>query len=283
MLRVNDLTILAARNGPALVREVTFSTAPGTMLAVLGANGAGKSTLLRALAGERGHRTGRVLWKGVEVDGIPLGDLARERAFLDQQSAVPFAFTVREVVMMGRYPHFSAMPSTADERAVDAALERMHLTDLQHRIMPSLSGGERKRAHIARVLAQLDRGGSSASLLLMDEPLNDLDVKHQHTLLAHARNLAEQGHCVLAVLHDVNMAARYAHRVLLMAGGRMLAHGRPSDVFTHDRLEAAYGIRTAVLEHPLTGDPWVHFDGTPGPAPHFDERPMHATTEAVPA
>ncbi len=258
MLQVEHISISAGRKGPVLVDDVSFQVAPGCLLAVLGANGAGKSTLLRAIGGEGFVTRGNVRWKEQRMAAIPLAAVARERAFLDQHSAVPFAFTVREVVMMGRYPHFTAVPSSADEAAVERAMARMHITALQHRPMPSLSGGERKRAHIARAMAQLDNG-SATSLLLMDEPLNDLDVKHQLGVMAHARTYAEAGHCVVAVLHDVNLAARYAHRILLMAGGRTLALGMPLEVLVPQVLEQAYGMPATVVPHPVTGTPWVHF------------------------
>lgn len=266
MLHVDHITVRAGRKGPVLVDGVSFQLGAGRMLAVLGANGAGKSTLLRTIGGERPLAAGAVRWKGVHVWDIGLSAIARERAFLDQHSAVPFAFTVREVVMMGRYPHFSAVPAEADEAAVDRAMQRMHIAGLQHRPMPSLSGGERKRAHLARVLAQLDNGREDASLLLLDEPLNDLDVKHQHALLAHARAHAGMGNCVVAVLHDVNMAAQYAHLVLVMAEGRTLAFGTPRDVLTPDVLVRAYGMSASVVRHPINGSPWVHFAAAPGTA-----------------
>ncbi len=258
MLQVEHITVTVGRKGPVLVDDVSFQVAPGCLLAVLGANGAGKSTLLRAIGGEGHVARGTVRWKGGPVADIPLETIARERAFLDQHSTVPFAFTVREVVMMGRYPHLTAVPSKADEAAVDRALDRMRITELQHRPMPSLSGGERKRAHIARAMVQLGNSGGP-SLLLMDEPLNDLDVKHQLAVMGHARTYAEAGHCVVAVLHDVNLAARYAHRILLMAGGRTLALGTPREVLAPRVLEQAYGMHAMVMPHPLTGTPWVHF------------------------
>jgi iron complex transport system ATP-binding protein len=258
MLQVQHITVAAGRKGPVLVNDVSFQVPPGRLLVVLGANGAGKSTLLRAIGGEVRATRGTVQWKEKTIADIPLAVIARERAFLGQHSEVPFAFTAREVVMMGRYPHFTGLPSSADEDAVDRAMMHMHIEALQHRPMPSLSGGERKRVHIARVMAQLDNGDRT-SLLLMDEPLNDLDVKHQLAVMEHARAYAEAGHCVVAVLHDVNLASRYAHRILLMGHGRTLALGEPRDVLVPELLEQAYGMPAHVLPHPVTGAPWVHF------------------------
>ncbi|MDX9750930.1 MAG: heme ABC transporter ATP-binding protein [Flavobacteriales bacterium] len=277
MLEVDGISVQVGRRGPVLLHDVRFACRPGTLLTVLGANGAGKSTLLRTIGGEMPPAAGAVRWKGEHIQRIPLGALARERAFLDQHGAVPFAFTAREVVMMGRYPHAGDVPGRADDAAVERAMRLMHVTPFQHREMPSLSGGERKRAHIARAIAQLD-GATAPTLLMLDEPLNDLDVKHQHAVMKYARQQAEEGHCVLAVLHDLNMAARYAHRMLLLKHGRALACGTPRAVLTPAHLAHAYDMPAHVLPHPVDGGPWVHFGMDPlkqtrtpsGPAPQAE-------------
>jgi iron complex transport system ATP-binding protein len=266
MLHVDRISVKAGRSGPILLREASFNAAPGRFLAVLGPNGSGKSTLLKAIGGELPVRDGSIRWKGVRVQDLDLRSIARERAFLDQHGVVPFAFTAREVVMMGRYPYFSTVPSSADEAAVDRAMAVMHVEGYQDRPMPLLSGGERQRAHIARTIAQLenlpDRQAGSASgpsLWLLDEPLNDLDIAHQHVLLASARAYAERGHCVVAVLHDVNLAAQYAHQFLLLRQGRILAQGSAADVLQASLLGKAYGMPAHVGRHPFLDAPWVHF------------------------
>jgi len=266
MLEVDHISVRAGRRGPVLLHDVAFTCPPGTLLAVLGANGAGKSTLLRSIGGEMPPATGTVRWKNTPIADLSLEALARERAFLDQQSVVPFAFTAREVVMMGRYPHGEGT-APADIAAVERAMELMHVPPFGDREMPALSGGERKRAHIARTVAQLD-GGPAPTLLMLDEPLNDLDVKHQHALMKFARQHAEAGHCVLAVLHDLNIAARYAHRMLLMKHGRTLAIGTPREVRTADHLTYAYDMPAHVLPHPVDGGPWVHFGMVPDRTRH---------------
>lgn len=278
MLQMEHISVQAGHKGPVLLNDISLQCRPGELLVVLGANGAGKSTLLRAIGGELPVR-GDIRWKGSPIHDLSLAGLACERACLDQHGEVPFAFTAREVVMMGRYPHTGHLPGLSDEAAVERAMHLMQVTPYQHREMPSLSGGERKRAQVARIIAQLDNGRPGPTLLLLDEPLNDLDVKHQHGLMKFARQHAEAGHCVLAVLHDLNMAARHGHRLLLLKHGRALALGTPREVLTPAHLSKAYDMPAHVLAHPVDGGPWVHF----GMAPANEQRPTIALPHAVPA
>lgn len=241
-----------------LLHNITFQARAGEVLVVLGANGSGKSTLLRTIGGELKAVSGSVHWKDIPLEEHRLEDLARERAFLDQQSRVPFAFTAREIVRMGRYPFYSNVPDALDEEAVDHALRSMHAEAFQHRTMPTLSGGEQQRVHVARVLAQLHEPATK-SLLLMDEPLNDLDIKHQHAVLELAREKAGEGACVIIVLHDVELATRYADRLLLMKGGRIAGLGTPEEVLDADLLASVYDMPAEVITDPITGEQRVRF------------------------
>ncbi|MBS1581822.1 MAG: heme ABC transporter ATP-binding protein [Bacteroidetes bacterium] len=259
MLTLRNITWHADPHGPAVLRDVSFTARPGELAVVIGPNGAGKSTLLKLIAGDHPVRSGSVLWGGSDLQRLPPLGTARWRAVLDQRNRIGFGFTVREVVMMGRYPHFTVRPSALDEHAVECALERMGLHRLARRDINTLSGGEQQRTHIARALAQIDGPAAAPGLLLLDEPLNDLDVKHQHALLAHLRAFAQDGHVVVAVLHDVNLAAQYAHRVLLLAKGRVLADGPAPDVLIPAALAAAYGLQAHVAMHPFLSVPFVHF------------------------
>lgn len=229
---------------------------------MLGANGSGKSTLLRTIGGELQPTTGTVHWKGAPLGRYRIEELARERAFLDQQSRVPFAFTAREIVAMGRYPFYSSVPDAKDEHAVDVAIRDMHAEGFQHRTMPTLSGGEQQRVHIARVLAQLHKPAASA-LLLMDEPLNDLDIKHQHAVLTLAREKAQEGACVIVVLHDVELATRYADRLLLLKAGGIVGLGTPEEVLDPALLTSVYDMPAAVIVDPITGERRVRFGSSP--------------------
>lgn len=262
MLHVDAISVRAGRKGPVLLQGISFHGLGGEVLVVLGANGSGKSTLLRTIGGELRPMSGSLRWKGVPLDEHRLEDLARERAFLDQQSRVPFAFTAREIVRMGRYPFYTSAPDAEDEHAVDTALQAMHANSFQHRTMPTLSGGEQQRVHIARVLAQLHKPATQA-LLLMDEPLNDLDIKHQHAVLELARQKAREGACVIVVLHDVELATRYADRLLLMKGGRIVGLGTPEEVLDPCLLSSVYDMPAEVITDPVTGEQRVWF----GPRP----------------
>jgi len=208
----------------SLIRDVSLTLAPGEFVAVIGPNGAGKSTLLGALAGDRPVATGQVL-----LDGHPIGkwrkaSLARRRAVLPQHSSVAFDFTGRQIVRLGLLAHSSLSDRQKDslaERTL-AETEALPFADQPYTV---LSGGERQRVQLARVLAQCDADPAARPFLLLDEPIAGLDLAHQHAALASARRRAQRGLGVLAVLHDLTMAAYYADRVAIMETGRMTALG----------------------------------------------------------
>jgi iron complex transport system ATP-binding protein len=259
MLHVDHISVRAGRRGPRLLRDISFSVMPGSFLAVLGPNGSGKSTLLRAVGGELPLAQGSVRWKGLSMADHGLRRLAEERVLLDQHAEVPFGATAREVVMMGRYPHFSGAPRESDVRAVDMAMDRMGLEPYEKRPITTFSGGERQRVHIARALAQLGTERDEPALLLLDEPLNNLDIRYQDVLMRIAREQAQAGHCVMAVLHDVELAARHADHVMLLQGGRVLDQGTPLQVLTAPALEQLYGTPATVDRHPRNGELIIRF------------------------
>ena len=263
MLTVEKLTWHAPRDRKHLLNNVSFSVPAGELVVLLGPNGAGKSTLLRILAGDLAVQQGEVRWNDVPMHLQRPGDLAKSRAVLGQHNAVGLAFTVEEVVRMGRYPYYGNTPSGADVQAVEMAMGRVHIDPLRSRVLDSTSGGEQQRTHIARAFTQVDNAGPGPRLLLLDEPLNDLDIRHQHALMESAKAFAKDGHCVLAVLHDVNMAAQYADRILLMNLGHITASGVPDEVLTGPILSQAYGLAAQVMRHPCHECPLVYFGGPP--------------------
>lgn len=263
MLAAQQLTWHTPRDRKRLLHDVTFEVGPGELVVVLGPNGAGKSTLLRLLAGDLPLQQGGIRWNGKDMHAHDAKDLARSRAVLGQQNAIGLAFTVEEVVRMGRYPYYGNTPSRTDSEAVDRAMYTAHLGPLRSRILDTTSGGEQQRTHIARAFAQVDNSAPGPRLLLLDEPLNDLDIRHQHALMDAAKSFAKAGHCVLAVLHDVNMAAQYADRILLMNAGHITASGLPDEVLTAPILSEAYGLSAQVMPHPCHSCPLVFFDGSP--------------------
>lgn len=236
----------------ALLEDVSLDIAPGEIVALAGPNGAGKSTLLRALAGDLTPTSGEVLLDGRLVTGFRARELALRRAVLPQQTIMQFAFAAREVVAMGRHPHTSRRDDFGqDEAIIAASMLRTETTALAERSYPSLSGGEQSRVSLARVLAQ------EAPILLLDEPTAALDLRHQQAVLAIARELASGGAAVLAVLHDLNLAAAYADRVALLSAGRLAAVGRPWDVLTAEILSAIFDHPIVIVPHPARDCPLV--------------------------
>jgi iron complex transport system ATP-binding protein len=243
--------VTVARGGRTVLSEVSLGLDAGEVVAVVGPNGAGKSTLVSVLAGDLAPASGVAT-----VDGRPVGqwrpkELALRRSVLPQHTAVAFPFTVAQVVAMGRAPW--ARTSSADEDA-DAIAEAMSVTEVTgfaDRTFGTLSGGERARVALARVLAQ------RTPVLLLDEPTAALDLRHQDLVLSVATARAAAGCGVLAVLHDLNLAAAYADRVAVVAGGRLRACGPPTEVLTAGLLTEVYHREVEVMAHPRTGSPLV--------------------------
>jgi iron complex transport system ATP-binding protein len=231
---------------------------PGEVLAVVGPNGAGKSTLLSALAGELRLAAGEVLLEGLPLDRWPPRERARRLAVLPQESSLGFSFTALEVALLGRSPHAGRGTGRADLEAAVAALDATDTRHLASRSYTTLSGGEKQRVQLARVLAQLsERPEQGHRYLLLDEPTASLDLAHQHLILEAARRFAQDGGAVLAVLHDLNLAARHADRLVLLARGRKVEEGPPSQVLRPDLIADTFGLDVVVAEWPGVPGPWV--------------------------
>lgn len=241
--------------GRLIVDDVDLTVAPGTVTALIGPNGAGKSSLIRVLAGVATPTAGRVLFEGRDWTTISRRERARIAALVEQDATTDLAITVADAVALGRTPHGTLLsPSTAaDKSAVDAAMATARITELADRDYATLSGGERQRVNVARALAQTPR------LLLLDEPTNHLDVSAQLDVLGVVRGLAERGVGVLTALHDLNLAAAYADRAVLLFRGRVVAAGTPREVLTPRLIGDAYGVTATVMEHPVTGAALIAF------------------------
>ncbi len=252
MLRVENLQI--SRGRKTVLADVTLDLLPGEVLGVLGPNGAGKSTLLGALCGELHPEHGKV-WLGQQALRDWSGSQRAQRlAVLPQTSTLDFAFRVEEVVGMGRLPYQTGR--MRDDEIIDAALQAADVAHLSGRSYLALSGGERQRVHLARVLAQLWPGEEGQTLLL-DEPTSMLDPLHQHTTLQTIRTFADRGAAVLVILHDLNLAARYCDRILLLDGGRPHALDTPVRVLRPEPLKAVFGLDVLVQPHPERGHPLI--------------------------
>ncbi|WP_433532889.1 ABC transporter ATP-binding protein [Micromonospora sp. CA-263727] len=243
-----------AVGGVRILAEVALTAEPGVTVGLLGPNGSGKSSLLRLLAGLARPASGRVLLDADPVNAIPRRALARRIAVVTQQVATDVEMSALDVVLLGRTPYRPrlAAVSAADLRLARRALAEAGLAGFEQRRWPSLSGGERQRVDLARALVQ------EPDLLLLDEPTNHLDIRHQLELL---RFLAESPTTVLITLHDLNLAAQFCDRLVLLYAGRVVAAGTPVEVLTPARIEQVYQVR-AEVETAADGRPRIRYRGT---------------------
>lgn len=247
-LSAQGVTVCAG--GTALLQAVDLHLRPGQVGVLLGPNGAGKSTLLSVLAGLRRADEGRVLLDGMPLAQLDAEALACRRALLAQDTAVAFDFGARELVALGRYPH-RLRPAQDEAAIVDTAMAWTDVSHLAQRSVQGLSGGERARVQLARALAQVwqARPDGASRWLLLDEPTAALDLRHQHESLASVRRWArEQGVGVLAVLHDLNLALRYADRVWVLDHGRLEASGAPARVLTPALLHRVWQVQAQPVQ-----------------------------------
>ncbi|MNL18754.1 Hemin import ATP-binding protein HmuV [compost metagenome] len=217
---------------------------------ILGANGAGKSSLFRLLSGEKTPTSGSVKLLGKEVSAYPPAQLALKRAVMNQQNIVNMAFTVHEIVMMGRYPHYRNNPSDKDSEITGTVMELTGIAAFADRSYLSLSGGEQQRVQLARVLAQIwDVPGA---LLLMDEPVASLDLQYQQQTLSIAKMLSKRGFMVVSILHDINLAGQYADRVIMLKKGRKWYDGTAAEVLNAKNIYEVFEISSDVYTNPRT-------------------------------
>ena len=254
MLEASGVTFRAGER--ALISEVSASFAPGKLHLVIGPNGAGKSTLIKVLARLLRPHAGRVRYEGEDVSRESEPELAKRRAVLSQAVEVAFPLTVREVVMMGRYPHFGVRPGPTDEKITDELMDSFEVTEFRSRDYQTLSGGERQRVNFARVLAQLWHPSPSAPCryLFLDEPLTFLDIRHQVEFMKKVRAFASAPDIVaVAAVHDLNLAARFADQVVLLNRGRVAAAGPAADVLTADHIREVFGVEPTFIQASQSG------------------------------
>jgi iron complex transport system ATP-binding protein len=260
MLTATDLVFRAG--GRTLIDRVTAQFEPARLHLIIGQNGAGKSTLIRLLARLLRPASGSVLYDGSEVAHWSDRVLAQHRAVLSQAVDVVFSMPVRELVMMGRYPHFGTHPGARDQQICEEIMQFFDVADMANRSYGTLSGGEKQRVQFARVLAQIwEPLNGSTRLLFLDEPLTFLDIRHQIDFMEKVRAFASKPDVVVVgVVHDLNLAARFADRLLLLHQGRILADGNTKDVLTASHLHAAFGVSPVLLTNPATGNAHMVFE-----------------------
>jgi iron complex transport system ATP-binding protein len=237
-----------------IVDGLDLDVVAGTITAVIGPNGCGKSTLLRALGRLLKPTAGQVVLDGKRIDRVPTREVAKVLGLLPQAPSAPEGLTVADLVARGRHPHqaWYRQWSADDEDAVAQALDWTGIADLAERPVDQLSGGQRQRAWISMALAQ------GTDLLLLDEPTTFLDLAHQVDVLELVRRLhSEAGRTVVMVLHDLNLAARYADRLVAMRDGHIVAAGKPAEVITEELLAEVFGLAARVIPDPVAGTPLV--------------------------
>ncbi|MDP6349882.1 MAG: ABC transporter ATP-binding protein [Chloroflexota bacterium] len=240
--------------GQLVLHDLDLRLAEGDLTAVIGPNGAGKTTLLNCINGLARPGSGRIELHGRDLEGLDARRRARIVATVPQELRIPFAYRVREIVALGRSPHlgFWGGMSDGDQGTVDEALAQTETTELQSRRFNELSGGERQRVVVALALAQ------QPSILLLDEPTTHLDLSHQIEILNLVRGVnRERNVTVLACLHDINLAAAFFRRMIVIDAGQLVADGPPGDVLTPDLMAEVFKIRAEVVTDPVSGQPRV--------------------------
>ena len=250
-LHAQGLTL--AYDSNVVVRDLTVSIPAGAFTAIVGPNACGKSTLLRALARVMRPRSGSVLLDGAEISSLPTKQVARQLGLLPQSSIAPDGITVADLVARGRHPYQRLLRqwSREDEQAVREAMEQTAVQPLAERLVDELSGGQRQRVWLAMALAQ------ATPVMLLDEPTTFLDIAHQMEVLDLCAKLHAQGRTLVAVLHDLNHACRYATHLIALHEGTVVAQGPPAEIVTAELVEAVFGLRCLVVPCPASGAPMV--------------------------
>jgi iron complex transport system ATP-binding protein len=260
MLTASNLVFRAGRR--VLIDSVSACFEPRQLHLIIGPNGAGKSTFIRLLARLARPAEGQVLYDGHDVAQRKERELAQCRAVLSQAVEVAFSLPVRELVLMGRYPHFGARPGAGDQQVCEEVMQFFDVTEMADRSYGTLSGGEKQRVQFARVLAQIWRPLNGATrLLFLDEPLTFLDIRHQIDFMKKVRVFASQKDViVVGVVHDLNLAAQFADRLLLIHHGRVLVDGATREVLTEEHLRTAFAVTPVLLTNPATGKAHLAFE-----------------------
>ncbi|REC79031.1 heme ABC transporter ATP-binding protein [Chryseobacterium elymi] len=241
-----------------ILEGVDVSLGYGEFLAIVGPNGAGKSSLLSVLANEIRQGKQEVLFKEKSISDWEVKVLSQHKSKFSQHNSNEIPLDVKDVVMMGRYPYFDSQPRKED---LEAANKLMYETDVYHlkdREYNTLSGGEKQRVHLSRVMAQLENE-IAHKLVFLDEPLNNLDIKHQYKALEIIKNFTKKANSAIVVLHDLNLAAQFADKILLMKSGKVSAYGTPQEVFTAETISQAYNFPCTICGHPITNNPMIIF------------------------
>jgi len=243
-----------------ILNNISVEFLPGTCNLIIGPNGSGKSTLIKLLSGEINNFDGQLRYNGSDIKNLTKLALAASRAVLSQQTELSFPMTIEEVVMLGRNPHFEFNPTKKDAKIVKEVMALLDLNSFTHRNYQTLSGGEKQRVHYARVLAQIwEVPKGEQRYLFLDEPLNNLDIYYQQIFLSIAVSLLNDTTTLIGVVHDINIALRYADQLFFLKDGALIKNGAPEKIMDAILIKEVFNIDTQLMLHPSTGKPVVLF------------------------
>jgi iron complex transport system ATP-binding protein len=249
---INIKSLSFAYSEEVVVNEVSFSISDGEFVGIIGPNGAGKSTLLKLMDGILHPKMGKIQLKEKLLDEYSRKQLAKMIGFVPQNFTTAFSYSVNDVVLMGRYPHLSAFSSESaeDYKIVEKSMKSTDVWQFKQRQFGNLSGGEKQRVVLASALAQ------EPQILLLDEPTSSLDIKYQYQFYNILQELQQSsGLTIVVVTHDINLAARYCRRLILLKNGKLVDDGTPEKVITKEIMESVYEVEVEILSHPQDGKP----------------------------
>ncbi len=241
-----------------ILKNINIDFEPGKFTMILGPNGSGKSSLLKIFSGEINKFDGEVFYGGKNIKTIKKEALAIYRAVMSQQPELSFPLTVDEVVMMGRYPHFTFKPAKKDEQICNEVMTLMNLNQFKQRDYITLSGGEKQRVQYARVLAQIwETPVNGYRYLFLDEPLNNLDIKYQQEFLQIAKSFKNENTIIAAVMHDINMAVEYGDMLVFLKEGNLIAQGNTKQILDEPLIENVFEMQTQIINNPVSNKPLI--------------------------
>lgn len=258
MIQVKKMSVQKGQR--MIIEDISFRIEPGEIVVVIGKNGAGKTTLLEALTRSNNISQGNISWDGVPYKKLGLTELAKRRAVLSQSVNIDFPVKVKELVVMGTYVSDEPLPNIKIESLVREALAAVEMQGFSERAFNTLSGGEQKRVLFAKCIVQLNccDWANNHKYLFLDEPTSSLDIEQQFKLIASIKHIARRRKIgVFAVLHDINLAAQFADKILIMNSGRLLHQGSPKEMIRPDLLRETMGIHSIVQTHPVFDCPYV--------------------------
>ena len=259
MLRTEKIYYSIGRK--LILDDINVEFNPGEFNMILGPNGSGKSTFLKIFGGEIQDYDGSVFYEAKKISHLKKEELAKSRAVMSQQPELSFPLMVDEVVMMGRYPHFTFNPGKKDEAICNEVIECMNLSAFKERNYLTLSGGEKQRVQYARVLAQIwEKPTTGLRYLFLDEPLTSLDINYQQEFLQIAREFTKDHTVLVAVIHDINLAIQYADHLFFLKEGKLAAHGKPKDILTEELIKNVFDVKVTLINNPLTNKPLVIYN-----------------------